>query len=84
MLIFTPAGCEVGGLINEDLPLLQEKMLDTTKLLTLGFAFAVGYVFYKDRKGDPREPPLVTSAIPLVGHLLGLIFSGFGYFTMLA
>ncbi|KAJ5909863.1 hypothetical protein N7504_004506 [Penicillium tannophilum] len=59
-------------------------MLDTTKLLTLAFAFAVGYVVYKDRKGDPREPPVVTSAIPLVGHFLGLIFSGFGYFTKLA
>lgn len=59
-------------------------MLNTTQFLTLGFAFTLGYVVYKDRKGDPREPPVVTSAIPLVGHLLGLICSGFGYFTMLA
>ncbi|KAJ5769177.1 hypothetical protein N7520_003736 [Penicillium odoratum] len=59
-------------------------MLDAAQLLTLGFVFAMGYVVYNDRKGDPREPPVVTNKIPLVGHLLGLITSGFGYFTILA
>ncbi|KAJ5623151.1 hypothetical protein N7490_011756 [Penicillium lividum] len=59
-------------------------MLDVAQLLTLGFVFAMGYVVYNDRKGDPREPPVVTNKIPLVGHLLGLIISGFSYFTILA
>ena len=29
---------------------------------------------------DPREPPLVTSKIPLFGHLLGFLQHGSTYF----
>ncbi|KAJ5918195.1 hypothetical protein N7454_010570 [Penicillium verhagenii] len=59
-------------------------MFTTTQTLTLGIVLAVGYVLYNDRNRDPQEPPIVRSKIPVIGHLLGVIFSGFGYFTTLA
>jgi hypothetical protein len=31
------------------------------------------------RKLDPREPPIVPSFIPYVGHLIGMVFSGGRY-----
>ncbi|KAF7585901.1 hypothetical protein BBP40_009883 [Aspergillus hancockii] len=32
------------------------------------------------RKLDPREPPLVSSTIPLVGHLISFLYYGLEYF----
>ncbi|KAJ6588899.1 cytochrome P450 [Mycena capillaripes] len=45
---------------------------------------AVGTLFVftrqlSSRKLDPREPPLVTPAIPFIGHLLGMIIYGGRY-----
>jgi hypothetical protein len=34
-------------------------------------------------KHDPREPPVVSSSIPLIGHLLGMIKNGTNYIDML-
>ena len=31
---------------------------------------------------DPREPPLVTSRIPFIGHILGLLRYGTRYYQM--
>ena len=33
---------------------------------------------------DPREPPLVRSKVPFIGHILGLITEESNYFTRLA
>ena len=31
---------------------------------------------------DPREPPLVTSRVPFIGHILGLLRHGTRYYQM--
>lgn len=38
---------------------------------------------YTIMHGQSREPPSVSSKIPLVGHLMGLIQHGPRYFSML-
>ncbi|GAB1206328.1 hypothetical protein APSETT445_005013 [Aspergillus pseudonomiae] len=52
----------------------------------IGFTLLVGLLastllFIQRRKLDPREPPLVSSAIPLVGHLLSFLYYGLEYFA---
>lgn len=59
-------------------------MLDTSQLLILGAVAALGYVVYHGSRRDPREPPLVPSKIPLIGHLLGQVRYGVEYWTMQA
>lgn len=34
-------------------------------------------------KVDPREPPEVRSAIPVVGHIINLVRNGLSYYTKL-
>jgi hypothetical protein len=38
---------------------------------------------YQRRKLDPREPPLISSTIPLVGHLISFMYYGLEYFPMI-
>lgn len=38
---------------------------------------------YLSPKYDPREPKLVTQSIPLVGHVIGMVRHGLGYYTTL-
>jgi hypothetical protein len=35
------------------------------------------------RKFDPREPPVVPSAIPFAGHVIGIVRHGASYFKYL-
>ena len=59
-------------------------MLDFyTRLAVLGLLAVFGYAFTRREKADPREPPLVRSSIPVVGHLLGFLWYGLSYFTMM-
>ncbi|KAE8378146.1 cytochrome P450 [Aspergillus bertholletiae] len=37
--------------------------------------------FAQRRKLDPREPPAVASAVPLVGHLVSFLYYGLEYFA---
>ncbi|KAB8251166.1 cytochrome P450 [Aspergillus flavus] len=51
--------------------------------LTLLVAFLTSVVFFvQRRKLDPREPPLASSAIPLVGHLASFLYYGLEYFAI--
>ena len=59
-------------------------MVDTSQLLVFGAVLALGYVFFNGSRGDAREPPVVSSKIPIIGHLLGVLGSGFEYFGTLA
>lgn len=59
-------------------------MLDTSQLLILAAVAALGYVAYHGSRRDPREPPLVPSKVPLVGHLLGQVLYGIEYWSMQA
>ncbi|KAL4747285.1 hypothetical protein BDW72DRAFT_17898 [Aspergillus terricola var. indicus] len=58
-------------------------MLEPIHLLILGAVTALGYIL-SQRGLDPREPPEVHSKIPIIGHLLGLLRHGMGYFSQMA
>lgn len=34
-------------------------------------------------KVDPREPPVIKPAIPVVGHIINLVRNGLSYYTKL-
>lgn len=53
----------------------------------LFFAAAALLAFYillrrLQARPDASEPPLIPSKIPLVGHLVGLIWHGLPYYTL--
>ncbi|EAU39081.1 conserved hypothetical protein [Aspergillus terreus NIH2624] len=58
-------------------------MLDLYRLVALGAVVALGYALSRRQHRDPREPPVVGSGIPIVGHLLGLLWYGVGYFSLM-
>ncbi|KAB8263615.1 cytochrome P450 [Aspergillus pseudonomiae] len=54
----------------------------TTTLGVSGIALLGYFLLFTLRvKLDPREPPLVASTIPLVGHLISFLVHGIGYFA---
>jgi hypothetical protein len=56
-------------------------MLDTTLILSVGLAVLLGYVvFNRKDKHQPLEPPLISSSIPVIGHLVAFIYYGLEYF----
>lgn len=44
-------------------------------------ALLYGVDFIIAHADDPREPPRLSSAVPLVGHLLGVLRHGPAYYT---
>ncbi|KAE8367583.1 cytochrome P450 [Aspergillus caelatus] len=58
-------------------------MSDFTTLLGLSVVAILGsfLLFTQRAKLDPREPPLVPSTIPLVGHLISFLIHGIEYFA---
>ncbi|KAL2802198.1 cytochrome P450 [Aspergillus granulosus] len=57
-------------------------MPDFTTILGLGAVAILGYLLFTQRATlDPREPPVVPSNIPLVGHLISFLIYGIGYFA---
>lgn len=59
-------------------------MLEPSQFLLLGAVAALGYMVYQKSRRDPREPPLVSSRIPVIGHLLGQVMYGNEYWSMQA
>lgn len=59
-------------------------MLEASQLLLLGAVAVLGYVVYHKARRDPREPPLVSSRVPIIGHLLGQAIYGNEYWSMQA
>ncbi|KAJ5118842.1 hypothetical protein N7476_011197 [Penicillium atrosanguineum] len=59
-------------------------MLDLSQALLLGLVAAAGYIMYRGSRHDPREPPILSNRIPIVGHMLGMMWYGVGYWTMQA
>ena len=43
----------------------------------------VSLVYLFGPKYDPREPPVIASLVPFVGHILGLLRYGQRYFEIL-
>jgi hypothetical protein len=58
-------------------------MLEPFHLLILGAVTALGYILSQHGL-DPREPQEVRSKVPIIGHLLGLMRYGMGYFNRIA
>ena len=56
-----------------------------TVLLTFIGIFSVfyGIHFLVNPQHHPKEPPVVTSSIPLIGHIIGLIWHGTRYYQKL-
>ncbi|KAJ5358371.1 cytochrome P450 [Penicillium cataractarum] len=54
-------------------------MLITTFILALGLVSALGYAIYHGTRHDPREPPVISSGIPFIGHLIGIARHGIEY-----
>ncbi|CEJ57042.1 hypothetical protein PMG11_05750 [Penicillium brasilianum] len=54
-------------------------MIDTTQLLMIGALAALGYFMFNGLRHDPREPPFVTSGIPILGHMFGMLWYGVGH-----
>jgi hypothetical protein len=63
-----------GGILAQEIT-----MIDITQLLILGTVVAVGYFVFNGSRHDPREPPLVTSGIPILGHMFGMLWHGVGH-----
>ncbi|PYI02046.1 cytochrome P450 [Aspergillus sclerotiicarbonarius CBS 121057] len=57
-------------------------MFDVSRLLLLGLVAGLVFVVRCRRTRDPREPPAVGSKIPIIGHLVGLLWYGLPYFNM--
>ncbi|KAL3456037.1 cytochrome P450 [Aspergillus heterothallicus] len=60
-------------------------MLELYHIALIGAVTAVGLLVSRRYARDPREPPLVSGyiPIPILGHLLGLLRFGVGYFNQL-
>ena len=52
-------------------------------ILLLVVIVSVSFVYLFSPKYDPREPPVISSSIPYVGHILGLLRYGQRYFEIL-
>ncbi|KAL4863251.1 hypothetical protein BDV12DRAFT_206679 [Aspergillus spectabilis] len=59
-------------------------MIELYQVFALGAVAIVGYALSRRPARDPREPPAVGSSIPFIGHLLGLLQHGAGYFSIMA
>ena len=52
-------------------------------ILLLVVVVYVSLVYLFGPKYDPREPPVIASLVPFVGHILGLLRYGQRYFEIL-
>jgi hypothetical protein len=61
-------------------------MLVPIHLLIPGAVAMLGLMVFRGLRlqHDPREPPFLPSKIPVIGHLLGMIFEGLPYWDKTA
>ena len=59
--------------------------LDSNVFLVLGIVAALYFLAERllSIKLDPKEPPLIAPKVPFIGHILGLIQYGTGYYAKL-
>lgn len=57
--------------------------IDATTLVLLALATALFFVleYFMGIRLDRKEPPLIPSRIPYVGHIIGLIRNGTRYYA---
>ena len=56
-------------------------ILYVTLLISL---FAALIIYFLGPGYDPREPPVIPQSVPYIGHIIGLIRHGSGYFEHLS
>jgi hypothetical protein len=49
-------------------------------LVALASVSILAFLYYR-REHDPKEPPLISPRIPIIGHALGIIRYGVPYYT---
>lgn len=52
-------------------------------IVVVGVAAYFGFARNTESQTDPREPPVVTTTVPYVGHVIGLMRSNFNYYVQL-
>lgn len=58
---------------------MQVVLVCTTAVLVISY-YALRYV---SERSDPKEPPVVSSKIPFLGHVIGLIRKKSEYYVQL-
>ncbi|KAL9105199.1 MAG: hypothetical protein Q9187_008767, partial [Circinaria calcarea] len=64
----------------------MEGKIDVTTLVVLAVATGLYFIleYFMGIKLDPKEPPLISSTIPYVGHIIGLIRNGTRYYAKMS
>jgi hypothetical protein len=52
-------------------------------LFAIGLGTYFAFSHFLGTKLDPREPPLARTAIPYIGHVIGMMRSKFNYYVEL-
>ncbi|KAJ0413965.1 cytochrome P450 [Aspergillus carlsbadensis] len=58
-------------------------MLQLSHLALVAALSAIVFVLHRRYARDPREPPVVGTTIPVLGHVFGMLRHGVGYFGIL-
>lgn len=71
----------------KDIPLAFQEFAAQHQLLIFSLALiTILYAtvqYFATRKIDPREPPIVSSTLPYLGHVLGTLQNGNKYYKMI-
>jgi hypothetical protein len=71
-------------LMKVDIPLAFREFVIQHQFLTLNFVLVIilyaTVQYFATRKIDPREPPIVSSTLPYLGHVLGTLQNGSKYY----
>lgn len=64
---------------------MASETLQTTLLMSLAIIVGTSLLLTRilGMMQDPREPPSVSSYIPYIGHIIGLMRSKFNYYVQL-
>ena len=63
---------------------MDNRLISTLSGLSLLLVIVyISLVYLFSPKYDPREPPVISSFVPYVGHILGLLRYGQRYFEIL-
>lgn len=52
-------------------------------IITLLIIVYITIQYFATRKVDPREPPVISSTLPYLGHILGILQNGGKYYKMI-
>jgi hypothetical protein len=56
--------------------------LNSWTVVSTFLALAICIAYFRPRKLEGREPPVIPPKIPFIGHLVGLLRNGFRYYSL--